>query len=138
MPRMPAAPAMVEPLTWPLSFAEAFCERSGSSTDRYETKVLWRCLACRLSLMGRLIDFMMPDFFDDDRAAIQRLGKARSLEDFVCELDDLDYVTRRRGGFLRLRLGMRTSVRRLDHLQSQLFRGQRRVDETNPGFQRHA
>jgi hypothetical protein len=114
---------MSEPISWPLSFSEAFCERSGNPTERYEAKVLWRCLACRLSLLGRMIDFVTPGFFADDRDAIRRLGFARSSEDFVRELDDLDYVTRRRGGFLRLRLGMRASVRRLNRLQVQLFRG---------------
>jgi hypothetical protein len=113
---------MIEPILWPVSFAEAFCAESGSPNERYEARVLWRCLACRLSVVGRLIDLMMPGFFADDRDAIRRLGVSRSAEDFARELDDLDYVTRRRGGFLRLRLGMRASVRRLERLRAQLFR----------------
>jgi hypothetical protein len=122
---MVATLSMTEPVAWPLSFAEAFCEWSGSPPHRYESGVLWRCLACRLSLAGRLVDLVLPHFFADDRAAIRRLGSTQSTEDFLRELDDLDYVSRRRGGFLRLRLGMRASVWRLDRLRARLFHGQR-------------
>lgn len=120
---MTAALLMMKSVLWSTSFAEAFCKSSRCPPHRYEATVLWRCLACRLSLIGRLIDLCVPGFFADDRDAIRRLGAARSVEDFLQELDDLDYVTSRRGGFLRLRLGMRASVRRLDRLQSRLFLG---------------
>lgn len=105
-----------------MSFAEAFCERYNCRSEAYERSVLWRCLACRMTLLGRLIDLTLPEFFADDREAIRRLGAARSAREFLDELDDLDYVSRRQGGFLRLRAGVRVSVRRLDRLQARLFR----------------
>jgi len=119
--REPPHSSTNDAVLWPTSFAEAFCERFGCRSKAYETKVLWRCLACRLSLIGRLINFTMPRFFDEDREAIRRLGVARNVEDFMRELDDLDYVARRQGEFLRLRAGVRLSVRRLDRLQARRF-----------------
>jgi hypothetical protein len=105
-----------------MSFAEAFCERFGCRAETYETDVLWRCLACRLSLLARLVAVTIPSFFTDDLEAIRRLGTTRSEDDFLRELDDADYVARRKGGFFRLRAGFRLSVRRLDRLQASLFR----------------
>jgi len=105
-----------------MSFAEAFCERFDCPAETYETDVLWRCLACRLSVLARLIAISMPSFFTDDLEAIRRLGATHSEDDFLRELDDVDYVARRRGGFFRLRAGFRISVRRLDRLQAALFR----------------
>ena len=112
---------MNDSLPWPTSFAEAFCARYGYRADAYENGVFWRCLACRLSLLARIIEFTRPDYFNDDRCAIRRLATTRSAEEFVRELDDIDYVARRQGGFLRLRAGLRLSVRRLDRLQTRLF-----------------
>jgi hypothetical protein len=107
-----------------MSFAEAFCKRFGCREETYETSVLWRCLACRLSLITRLVAMALPSFFKDELEeleAIRRLGTTRSAEEFLRELDDVDYVAHRRGGFFRLRAGLRVSVRRLDRLQASLF-----------------
>ena len=104
-----------------MSFAEAFCKRFGCREETYETSVLWRCLACRLSLIARLVAIALPSFFRDELEAIRRLGTMRNAEEFLRELDDVDYVAHRRGGFFRLRAGLRVSVRRLDRLQASLF-----------------
>lgn len=105
-----------------MSFADAFCRRFGLRIEQYEEAVLWHCLVCRSSLLGRLAELVTPDFFRDERQAIQRLGEARGKIEFSDELDDLDYVTRRHGGFLRLNAGLRLSGRRLMRLQLRLFR----------------
>ena len=106
---------------WVRSFAEAFCAKYGCPQDAYETEVFGFCVPYPLGLFARAVDLWKPDFFRDDHDAIRRLGAARSYKEFDDELQDMFYVVQREGGFLRSKLGIRVSLRRLDRLRTELF-----------------
>ena len=105
---------------WPRSFQEAFCDQTGCSPEEFEIRVFWRCLHRRALPLSALIYRANRSFFELDFRTIRQLGVAKSFEEFGEEVNSFRSDNRRHGGFLRRRLRVRISGRRLMKLISAL------------------
>jgi hypothetical protein len=98
---------------WPRTFREGFCKECACATEAFETTVFWRCLHRRALPLSALIYRLHPSFFDPDFHTIRCLGNSTSYEEFGQEVNSFRSDNRRRGGFLRRKLRVRVSGRRL-------------------------
>jgi hypothetical protein len=101
---------------WPRSFQEAFCDEVGCPSEEFANRVFWRCLHRRALPLSAVVYLMNRSFFERDFCTIRQLGVARSFEEFGAEVNSFRSDNRRHGGFLRRRLRVRVSGRRLMNL----------------------
>jgi hypothetical protein len=101
---------------WPKDFREEFCQHEKCPPVAFERRVFWRCLHRRSLPLAALVYTLYPAFFEPDLRAIQQLAVTRSFEEFAREVDSLRSDNQRHGGFLRRKLRLRISGRRLMRL----------------------
>lgn len=107
---------------WSKSLKQAFCEAYHCPAERYVTRALRQCLPVRVRLMAPLLRVLRPDFFNLDRELVERAGEARSWADLNVAIAAFASYNQLRRSFLRRRLGVRASGRRLTRLARRLQR----------------
>lgn len=102
------------------SFAERFCARHGLSPGAYGEAVLRRALYPHARGVYCALACLSENYGRADRDFIHGVGMIRRLQDFSGEAADyMDHPANR--GFLRRRLRLRVSSRRLRRLAEEAF-----------------
>lgn len=94
------------------TFSESVCEQFGLHPNQYENVVFQRCLYQNARFLLPLLQYCNPSFFAPDRDFIRRVGNVRQRAELTRELDEF-YYHPRNAGWLRRRLSLRISCRRL-------------------------
>ena len=99
-----------------IKFREAVCQNLGCSPQEFEKLVFWRCLYRHALPVARALWITFPHFFDDDLKSIRLLGDISSIGHMEREADCLWHAYHKRGGLIRVGLGVRISGSRLVRL----------------------
>ena len=102
------------------TFAEQFCERYQVSPENFVSAMFWHCLYRRAWIFVPVFRLFSRSYFTPDYELIRAIGRLRSTSEFGDEL--IHFYTRPGGnGFVRRRLKVRLSARRVSHLVYELL-----------------
>jgi hypothetical protein len=104
------------------SFKMAFCEVFGCSSERYETKVFWRCLYLHSLPLAIICCVICPSIFAKDRQLISTVANLSEMRELMAEADSFASEIRMDRKILRHRLYLRISGRKLVKLAASVFR----------------
>lgn len=94
------------------TLAELYCAHYRVQADRFVSSMFWRCLHRRAWIFVPLLKLLRSDYFEPDRELIRDVGRLTRANGLTEDLADFHTHPLNRG-FLRRRLGLRVSVRRL-------------------------
>jgi len=97
------------------NFAVQFCQKRNLAPERFVERVLAEALYPHAHILYVILVRMHPDFGAADLDFINGVGRLWRLEDFWAEAEDFGHHPRN-FGFLRRRLRIRVSARRLRRL----------------------
>lgn len=123
---------------WQKSFKDAYCERYRCSPERFVILVFKKGLYRRARLIGPLLMFFRPRFFQLDIDLINELGTARSWGDFNSIITNHVQSSHLRSGYLRNAMKVRVSCHRLKRIATRLFgrrEGWRVPEPFNPAIE---
>jgi hypothetical protein len=109
------------------TFSELFCERYGVAPERYARVMFRRCMHRRAWLFLPLLWLLPDEYFLADHELIRdvaRLTSTRALSDDLADF----YSHSSNMRFLRRRLRLRISGRRVSHLVHRVLAGRERTD----------
>ncbi len=105
------------------SFETLFCEHYKCPVDEFEDRIFWTCLYRHAVPVAKLVWRVQPAFFMEDRSFLRDLGPATSRGEVLCELNRFYGRNVRDRNWLRKRLAIRISGKRVLRLYRMLFRG---------------
>jgi hypothetical protein len=104
-----------------VTFAELYCQRRNLASDRFVEDVLAQSLYPHAHMLFVFLVWLQPDYGVADLDLISGAGRLTRLQDFWAEAEDFAHHPRNRG-FLRQRLRIRVSARRLRRLVKDTLR----------------
>lgn len=111
------------------TFAEIYCEREGLSPAELNGTLFFRALYPQARPFLPFAHWLAPGHFLADHEFCQEVGNLRSLEDFALVLTSyIEHPSNR--GFLRRRLRIRVSARRMFRIVRTVFEPGGRVTES--------
>jgi hypothetical protein len=97
------------------TFAELYCQKRNLAANRFVEAVLAESLYPHAHMFFVFLVWLHPDYAASDIDFIGGVGRLTRLQDFWAEAEDFAHHPRNRG-FLRQRLRVRVSARRLRRL----------------------
>ena len=113
-------------------FSERFCRRTGVTPARWHAVALRRALYPHARLLRPLLAALDPEFFAADRDFISGVGRLTRHSDFVIEAEEFAHHPANQS-FLRRRLRLRVSVRRLHLLFIRAFAAEENESKVTEG-----
>ncbi len=104
-----------------VTFKELFCSRFGCSTHEFHELLFARCLYRHALPFARILSQFIPEFFKEDHGFIRDLASASSHGEVRMELDRFRGRNLRDERWLRKRLSLRVSGKRVLTLSKELF-----------------
>ena len=98
-----------------MTFREAYCKKFGISGKEYSRHIFRRCLHRRARLFTWFLKRLDPEYFYEDFHIIRELGEMEDMSCFKPEVGRFHGRNQRSKSFLRRRLKMRLSGKRLIH-----------------------
>ncbi|HOX02559.1 MAG TPA: hypothetical protein P5555_08615 [Candidatus Paceibacterota bacterium] len=103
------------------TFREAFCDYYACPPKRFARKVFWIALPGYVRPLAAIVCLFHRRFFRRDFEAIEILGDTRDTDDFTNETESLYDLSRFEQYFLRRRLKLRMSGRKLQALRRRVY-----------------
>jgi hypothetical protein len=110
---------MVLPETVP-TFASLYCKEHRLRPDRFVASVFWKTIFPRAHFWGIPIFVIWPREFSVDREFVAQAGQVENMEQYL-EVVEVFHRWPGRRSFLRGKLGLRVSSRRVHRLVSAAF-----------------
>lgn len=107
---------------WPVTFRERFCAVYKCDPKNFEVEVFWRCLHRHAWLPARYYYKREPEMFKEDLDFIHEIGSVRDPHIFKSEVNRYHGRNIREKAFVRGKLGIRVSAKRVINLKNKLFR----------------
>jgi hypothetical protein len=104
------------------NFAELFCQKRDLTPDRFVEEVLAQALYPHAHILYVLLVWLHRDYGAADLDFVNGVGRLARLPDFWVEAEEYAYHPRN-FGFLRQRLRIRVSARRLRRLMKRTLHG---------------
>jgi hypothetical protein len=104
------------------NFKVLFCHKFNCPPQEYENQVFSRCLHRHALPWAGLLRRLNPDFFREDDSFIADLATATSHKEVVMELNRFHGRNVRDRNWLRKKLSLRISGKRVQRLSRRLFR----------------
>lgn len=102
------------------TFAELFCEQNGVPAAEFPRALVEHALPPEAHALRRLVQLMPGDYFADDLAFAQNIGRLTRAEDFAWEVAEFHaHPSNRRT--LRRQLRVRLSIPRLRRIVQRTF-----------------
>ena len=100
------------------TFEEIYCERHNCSPKEFSRRLFWKCLHRRAVPIAPVILLVNWDYFFPDRDLISQVRRSEKLNQVWEELREY-FIHPNHQGFLRRRLNIRLSGRRLINIAKQ-------------------
>ncbi|MBI4659717.1 MAG: hypothetical protein HY735_12825 [Verrucomicrobia bacterium] len=107
---------------WPKTFKQAYCEKFHCLEEAYEKEVFWRCLYRHALPFAASIYRKKPEFFREDFDLIREVGNMEDADTFRSEINFYYGRNIRERNWLRRKLCIRLSAKRLMKLKNDVFR----------------
>jgi hypothetical protein len=104
-----------------MTFQKRFCQRFNTPIAQFETKLFRACLYRHALTLAGLIDAINPGFFEEDLEVIQQIAYATSSAEVESELRHFRSFNRMSDHWLRTKLRIRLSGKRLARIVHQVF-----------------
>jgi len=104
-----------------MTFQKRFCERFNTPITQFEKRLFRACLYPHALTLAGLIRAINPGFFDEDLEVIQQIASATSSAEVESELRHFRYFNRMSDHWLRTKLRIRLSGKRLARVVHQVF-----------------
>jgi len=123
--RDPQSQPPAEPMNSTYNFKTAFCSRFEHPQEHFEQRVFWNALHPEAKPLAWLIRWLRPNFFASDLDCIRSIATAESKGEVRAIINSLQYDPTFKKGFIRGRLRIRISGRRLTRLAARVLSRER-------------